>query len=395
MKPLVWLLSAYRSDSHASWADWLTRQDSVTWQCLELPGRHFRWRIRGNPLSWLDTIPELLQSGIPDRILATSMVDISTLKGLHPALSTVPVSLYFHENQFAYPQGQGQHSSIDPQMVQLYGALAADECLFNSQFNLDSMLAGVSSLLARLPDEVPASVVERIAAKSRVLPVPVESVSVKNASVKSPALEERPPQAHPQAPVILWNHRWEYDKRPDRFVQMLEHLEQQQVPFRLALLGPRAENRSSKTSKTSTQKKRLADTRAHDLVQSALASIRARYADRIAVDGRVSRDDYVAWLRQSSVVFGCADHEFQGVSLIEATSAGAIPVVPDALCYPEQYPADCRYPPGDMSAAADAVALALAGNIAAPDIAPWLTEVTAAQWHDWLLECGQASRARV
>jgi len=368
------------------------RQDSVTWQCLELPGRHFRWRIRGNPLSWLDAIPELLQSGVPDRILATSMVDISTLKGLHPALSTVPVSLYFHENQFAYPQGQGQHSSIDPQMVQLYGALAADECLFNSQFNLDSMLAGVSALMAKLPDEVPASVAERIAAKSRVLPVPVESLSIKTVSAKSPALEARSPQAHPQAPLILWNHRWEYDKRPDRFVQMLEHLEQQQVPFRLALLGPRAENLSSKTS---TQNKRRADTRAHDPVQTALASIRARYADRIAVDGRVSRDDYVAWLRQSSVVFGCADHEFQGVSLIEATSAGAIPVVPDALCYPEQYPADCRYPPGDMSAAADAVALALAGNIAAPDIAPWLTESTAAQWHEWLLECGQASGTRV
>ena len=397
MKPLVWLLSAYRSDSHASWADWLTRQDSVTWQCLELPGRHFRWRIRGNPLSWLDTIPELLQSGIPDRILATSMVDISTLKGLHPALSTVPVSLYFHENQFAYPQGQGQHSSIDPQMVQLYGALAADECLFNSQFNLDSMLAGVSALLAKLPDEVPASVVERIAAKSRVLPVPVESVATEMVAtdmetIEPVDVETCSTEVQGQPPVILWNHRWEYDKRPDRFVQMLEHLEQQQVPFRLALLGPRAENRSSKTSK---QNKRRADTRAHDPVQSALASIRARYADRIAVDGRVSRDDYVAWLRQSSVVFGCADHEFQGVSLIEATSAGAIPVVPDALCYPEQYPADCRYAPGDMSAAADVVALALAGNIAAPDIASWLTESTAAQWHEWLLACGQAFGARV
>ncbi len=104
-KPVAWLLSAYRADSHAAWGDWLlSSQDQYDWQRFELPGRHFRWRIRGNPLSWLDQMP----ATPPDLIVATSMVDLSTIKGLHPRLAHVPTVYYFHENQFAYPVTDGQ-----------------------------------------------------------------------------------------------------------------------------------------------------------------------------------------------------------------------------------------------------------------------------------------------
>ena len=112
----VLLLSAYRSDSHAYWADWLRREfDDIDWRALELPGRHFAWRIRGNPLSWLDALP----AEKPDRLLATSMVDLATLKGLHPNLADVPALLYFHENQFAYPLSDDQVRSVEPAMVQV------------------------------------------------------------------------------------------------------------------------------------------------------------------------------------------------------------------------------------------------------------------------------------
>src|SRR5690606_41670489 len=104
--------------------------------------------------------------------LATVMVDIASLKGLLPQLAALPVSYYCHENQFAYPQGEGQHNSVDPQMVQLYGALAADECLFNSQFNRDTFLAGVDALLKKLPDCNPADCRARLQPTWRVVPVP-------------------------------------------------------------------------------------------------------------------------------------------------------------------------------------------------------------------------------
>src|SRR5690606_7875730 len=125
----------------------------------------------------------------------------------------------------AYPQGEGQHNSVDPQMVQLYGALSADECLFNSQFNRDTFLAGVDALLKKLPDCKPADLRARLQPKCRVLPVPVNPVA---AGEKIPGL-------------ILWNHRWEYDKKPEDFLAMLRWLSSKKIDFKLALLGPRAE----------------------------------------------------------------------------------------------------------------------------------------------------------
>lgn len=366
--PRILLLSAYRSDSHASWADWLQHELSADWRVLELPGRYFRWRIRGNPLSWLNDLEQLLESWQPQRILATSMVDISTLRGLFPALAQVPVSYYFHENQFAYPVASGQHSSVDPLMVQLYGALAADELLFNSLYNRDSFLDGIDQLLKRLPDAVPAGIRQRLAPKCRWLPVVVNDIA--EAGV------ERDPQ------LILWNHRWEYDKQPEVFLAMLETLERHQQPFRLALLGGRAPR-----------------------TPGVLASVRERFADRILVDGRVSRDEYRVWLQRSAVVVSTAIHEFQGLSMLEAASAGAIPLVPDRLCYREQYPDLYRYHLGvDAAAGADAglvvqreaealaikVMAALRGELPAVSVGKWLSPSTAGLWRDWLAGCGSA-----
>ena len=38
-------------------------------------------------------------------------------------------------------------------------------------------------------------------------------------------------------PIILWNHRWEYDKDPETFFQTLEKLKNNGFDFRLAVLG--------------------------------------------------------------------------------------------------------------------------------------------------------------
>jgi len=124
----IWILSAYHAESHAYWCSWLQNNLPYDRQLFSLPGRHFRWRIRGNPLSWMDSLPDTP----PDLIIATSMVDLATLRGLRPEFARVPALLYFHENQFAYPVSAGQHPSIDPQMVQLYAALSATCLAFNS-----------------------------------------------------------------------------------------------------------------------------------------------------------------------------------------------------------------------------------------------------------------------
>jgi glycosyltransferase involved in cell wall biosynthesis len=340
--PHIWLLSAYRSDSHAAWADWLTGNlAGIDWYVRELPGRHFAWRIRGNPLSWLDGLP----GETPDRILATSMVDLATLKGLHPRLAGVPADYYFHENQFAYPRSDQQVTSIEARMVQLYGALAADRLFFNSGYNRRTFLEGVHELLERMPDHVPNGIGERLAAKCRILPVPVEFV---------------PPSDDRDEGLVVWNHRWEYDKHPDLFADAMLALADQGVNFRLALLGPRPVE-----------------------PPGALVRLRERLGERIVADGKLARQEYEQVLGRAAIAVSTARHEFQGLGMLEAAGAGARPLVPDALCYPEQYPEPYRYPPGDLAMLVDRLAEWLTGGLPSPvDVSNWTSPVLATAWRD-------------
>ena len=347
-RPEAWLLSAYRADSHAAWADWLlASQTQLHWHRVELPGRHFRWRIRGNPLSWLDQLPD----GIPDLIVATSMVDLATLKGLFPRIARVPSIYYFHENQFAYPRSERQFDSVEPQMVQLYGALAAQRVLFNSRFNRDSFLDGVEELMSRMPDAVPTELRTRLAEKSDICPVPIEPV---------PSAPEKSPR------LVLWNHRWEYDKCPEIFTDAIIAAAEKGVDFELALLGARSE----------------------PAVPEPLARLRNRLGPRIVVDGRLDRDAYHRWLGRASVVVSTALHEYQGLAVLEAVSAGARPLVPDALCYPEQYPAAYRYPAGDITALVDRLSNWLSGGLpVAPDVSAWYAPAVQPAWSACLTAC--------
>jgi len=324
------LLSAYRADSHRRWADGLVaRYPAFDWRRLELPGRHFAWRIRGNPLSWLYAF----DAAVPDAIVATSMVDLATIRGLNPRFGRVPTLLYFHENQFAYPRSEGQTTSIDAQMVQLYAALAADRVAFNSEYNRASFLGGVDALMQRMPDCVPDGLAERIEARSELLPVPVDAVA---------PVTSRDPR------LIVWNHRWEYDKDPDLFTEAMIRLAERGVSFRLALLGPRGAR-----------------------PVAALARLRSVLDARIDVDAAPDRAGYEAVLGRAAVVVSTARHEFQGLAVLEAVSAGCIPVVPDALCYPEQFAARYRYPAGDLEALIGRLTDALAGCLDPPSVARW------------------------
>ena len=146
------------------------------WQILSLPPRHFSWRVRGNPLFWSIAERATLEQNY-DALLATSMVDLATLRGLVPKLSQIPSILYFHENQFDYPQQSKGHGLLEAQMVSLYSAMAADVLAFNSAYNRTGFLQGCSALLSKFPDKVPAGLVASLEQKSRVLPVPLRAKS--------------------------------------------------------------------------------------------------------------------------------------------------------------------------------------------------------------------------
>jgi glycosyltransferase involved in cell wall biosynthesis len=311
----VLLLSAYDAASHRHWRECLLQElPDWDWTVLTQPARHFSWRIRGNPLSWALQQRSILEAGY-DLLLATSMVDLATLRGLVPALASIPAVLYFHENQFAYPPGRGRHGMLEAQMVSLYSALSAGSIVFNSAYNRDSFLLGCDQMLKKFPDGVPASTVSLLQEKSLVLPVPLSSPG---------EFEHARLQQDPSVPLqILWNHRWEYDKGPELLLEIVRDLSQRHVSFTLHLAGQQFRQ-----------------------VPAALQELRDLLSGIGALGqwGFVEhRQDYLELVQRSDVVLSTALHDFQGLSMLEAAALGCSPLAPDRLAYPEWFARDCLY----------------------------------------------------
>ena len=74
--------------------------------------------------------------------------------------------------------------------------------------------------------------------------------------------------------------------------------------------------------------------------------------DRIEAVGPFGRDRYLDYLHRADIVVSCARHDFFGLGVAEAMAAGCIPVLPNALAYPEligdQWHQACLYERGQF-----------------------------------------------
>ncbi|UYG01576.1 DUF3524 domain-containing protein [Halomonas sp. GD1P12] len=339
----VLLLSAYEAVSHRYWADQLTaRLDDIEWVRLSLTPRHFAWRIRGNPLSWWLREHATLSQAF-DVVLATSMVDLATLIGLFPHLGQARKIVYFHENQFAYPSSSAQRPPVEAMMVNLYSALAADEVAFNTAFNRDSFIDGAKAFLKKMPDKLPvAAPLEALRRRARVLPVPLEARPCKVASGSS-------------INRIIWNHRWEYDKNPQDFFEVLFQLSQAGVSFELAVVGQRFRD-----------------------APAVFDEARERLGAHIHCWGPLEYQQYQALLDEGGIVVSTAWHEFQGLAIMEAAQRGARPLVPARLCFPELYPAAFCY-----DGTRDGLFERLKGWLEVPESRPPTLDLQTFEWPQW------------
>lgn len=331
------LISPYHAESHKLWVqEMISMCPEINWRVASMAPRFFDWRIRGNALALLyEQAYAPLFSNL-DILVATSMTDLAALKGLCSEIRDVPCVVYFHENQFAYPPNQANPTNrmLEAKLVTLYSALAADLVLFNSRFNLQTFIAGARAMLNEFPDHAPLQCIDEIEQKSKVIPVPVTISGVMQASPKG---EE---SARKGALKIAWNHRWEYDKGPERLIAVIERVIQRGLQCEFSIFGQRFRR-----------------------IPEAFENLQERYAKAIRHVGYVEdKQKYFSMLKNHHVVFSTALHDFQGLSILEGVRLGCLPLVPDRLAYQEYFPHTYRYAsyPTDKDAEANAAISCLA-----------------------------------
>jgi glycosyltransferase involved in cell wall biosynthesis len=316
----LFVVEPYFGGSHRQWVEGLARSSSHDVHLVTHDAQFWRWRMRGGAVTLADETARLVQEvGRPDAVVVSDMVNLAAYLGLaRRSLGEIPIGLYMHENQLTYPLGPTQEPDEALSLVNWVSLVAADQIFFNSDYHRGALLAALPGLVARAPDRGHEHRLETVAARSSVLPVGID--------LKGLLAGERPGRTGP--PLILWNQRWDHDKAPRRFFAMLDALVERGVDFAVAIVG---------------ENERV-DPREFN-------EARSRLGDRVVAFGFQSRADYAALLLQTDIVVSTADHEFFGVALVEAMAAGAVPLLPDRLSYPEILPrsahARCLYEPGE------------------------------------------------
>ncbi|QDV46573.1 Glycosyl transferases group 1 [Stieleria neptunia] len=312
----VLAIEPYYGGSHQAFLDGVIAASRHRWSLATLPARHWKWRMRSAPVQLSRLVADLVPArGVPDVVLASDMLDLPTWLGLASRddrfswLGDVPVVTYFHENQWAYPAAPDARADHHFGYTNLLTAAASDACWFNSEFNRRTFFDLSRDFVSRMPDARQAIDLDGIEQVSRVIAPGFRPPKTRDAAGRD------------DAPIRLgWVGRFEHDKRPDRFLALLDRLSDQAVRFELILLGQRGRR------------------------SEVLDDIRARHGASIRFDGYAeSRQQYEDQLRQIDVVVSTAGHEFFGIAVCEAIWAGAIPVTPDGLSYVEYVPESLRY----------------------------------------------------
>ena len=242
------------------------------------------------------------------------MLNLAEFLGLATkCIRDLPRIVYFHENQLTYPVRCASERDYQFAMTNMTSALAADAVWFNSAFHRDSFLQALEALLSRMPDYEPLEALQRIADKSEVHPPGISPLPRRQARIAGPMR-------------ILWAARWEHDKNPDDFFDAIGLLKDRSIPFRISVIGEQFRD-----------------------VPEVFARARRQFADHIDRWGyQQTRADYEAALLEADVFVSTATHEFFGLSAVEASLAGAYPLVPTRLAYPEVFGPSANESAGDF-----------------------------------------------
>lgn len=303
----ILFLESFYSGSHKAFADGLIRNSKYKIDILTMPARFWKWRMKGAALHFAEQIknPEKY-----DLIFATDLINIADLKVLL-GNKCPPIVLYFHENQLAYPLNKNEKLDYHYGLTDLTNSLGANRVVFNSHTHMKTFFKELPLFLKHLPDFVPDWTIDRIRSKSLVI----------YPGIEDKVLAEKVDQSENQrnsVPIIVWNHRWEFDKNPESFFSVLFRLQDEEIPFQLALLGERYKKQPP-----------------------IFAEAERRLKEKIIHSEYIENyDDYLHILKDGDIVVSTANQENYGIAVVEAILAGCIPLLPDRLSYPELIPSE-------------------------------------------------------
>lgn len=272
-----------------------------------------------------------------DGLLLTDMMNAAEFIALtRPLFDSVPTVLYMHESQISYPLHEDERVDYHYAITNFTSMLAVDRVVFNSEYHRSDFFRGIRSILNQMPDYTPpVDSIDALESESVVVPPGIHFSEVASPNRKNSG-----------APVILWNHRWDRDKRPNVFAEAVQQLHNDGVEFELIVCGERFRE-----------------------VPEAFESLKRNMPKRIRHFGYAeTREDYRSLLAESDIVVSTAMQEFFGLSVVEAAAAGCFPLLPERLNYPHLIPEPHRdlalYQDGELAESLkQAIALADEGRL--------------------------------
>lgn len=295
-------LDPYLGCSHSAFLDGVMAGSRHEWQILGFPPEKSTVQIRHATINLAEQVTARFRTGEKwDILFCSDMLNLAEFRGLVPEqIRSIPTVAYFFENQLTCPVRHESERDQHFVLSNLTTALAADHVWFNSRFHRDDFLAGVTCFLNSSSDQPLPDLAERIRNKT---------------SVWYPGIDGFPMRgSRPPGPMrILWVARWEHDKNPETFFQALQTLKWYGAEFRLSVLG-------------------------QQFLEHPPAFDWARQYFYFHIDWwgfQPNRRDYEDALAEADVVVSTADYEFFGLSTVEAIAAGAYPVLPARMAFPE------------------------------------------------------------
>ena len=297
----------YYSGSHKNWIDSYKKYSKHKVDILSLPGKKWKWRMHGGAITLAKEFNALNKKF--DVIICSDMLNLPIFKSLcNKKILHSKIVMYFHENQLTYPWSPEDSDTTNNRdlhyaFINYTSSLISDYNYFNSEYHYKSYFDALKKYLNKMPDFQNKKTINEINNKSDVLHIGCELKN--NFSDKSIKGKNKP--------IILWNHRWEYDKNPELFFKTLYKIKDKNIDFKLVVLGEKFINSPS-----------------------IFEEAKRKLKDQILHFGFCeSFEEYLTWISISDILPITSKQDFFGVSIVEGIYAGVLPILPNRLSYPE------------------------------------------------------------